>query len=537
MDEKAAKKKSGVESFVLDGDLAKNSIEYLSRFTDFSHTLFEKLNDYAVVAADFDGKIIVFNQGARLIFGYVPEEVVSAGNMDMFFPAEFIDAGKLQAAVVALVKTGLFTHEGGMLRKDGVEFPAQVSFALTKDVDGKLIGFVMIAQDLTERKRHEQDCVRLESERKYHELFQQLHDAAFLADLETGAIVDCNEQAEKLLSRPRYEIIGTHLSQLWPPDKSKEYADFPVCHATPSQANDLDCEIVGKDGKLVPVAVSWGMQTLGGKQFVLGLFRDISERKRMEAELLKSNEELRLSLQKLKMAQRQLVMTEKLASVGQLSAGVCHEILNPINIISLYAQTLSRKSRDPQVVETLEKIKAEIARVTKITGSLMMFARKGGGEAKDVLVVSELESVLSLVEREFQLDNIRIARDFLAESAEVRIDPDEIRQVFFNIVNNARHAMRGGGTLTVAAQKILSEDGRDLIRIRFSDTGTGIKKENLDRIFDPFFTTKPEGQGTGMGLSVVHSLVEKAGGTIAVESEEGKGATFTIDLPELVRSG
>lgn len=537
MDEEGTKKEPSVEHAPLNGNMVESSIEYLSRFTDFGQTLFHKLTGYAVVAADFDGKVLAFNQGAVLIYGYAPEEVVGVRNMDIFFSADFIDSGKLQAAVATLVKNEIFSYEGGMLKKDATEFPAQVSFALTKNRDGKLVGFVMIAQDLTEQKRNERVRARLESERKYHELFQQLHDAAFLADPETGTIVDCNEQAETLLSRPRYEIIGTHQSRLYPPDRAMEYDSLFARHATmssdycASRVANLDGEVVGKDGNPVPVAISWGVQILGGKRFVLGLFRDISERKRMEAELRKSNEDLRQSLQKLRIAQKQMVISEKLASVGQLAAGVCHEILNPINAISLYVQILARKNQDAHIVETMEKIKAEISRVTKITGSLMTFARKGGGVAKKVCVVEELESVLALIERELQFDNIKIARDFTVEPLSAQIDPDEMRQVFFNIVNNARYAMRGGGTLTVAAERVRGENDRCFIRIKFTDTGVGIKRENLDRIFDPFFTTKPEGQGTGMGLAIIHALIEKMGGTITVESEEGMGAIFTIDLP------
>ena len=306
MDEKGMEINSSYYS--LDSNRIGEAIKYLSQFTDFGQTLFEKITAYAIVAADFDGRVLAFNQGACLVFGYAPKEVVGVRNLDIFFPADFIDSGKLSAAVAALMKNEAFSYEGEMLKRDGAGFPAQASFALTKGKDGKLVGFVMIAQDLAERKQAELVRARVESEKRYHELFQQLYDAAFLSDPETGTILDCNERAESLLARPRYEIIGAHQSRLYPPDRAMEYANLFARHATASQVANLDGEVVGKDGNLVPVAISWGMQILGGKAFALGLFRDISERKRMEAELQKTNEGLRKTVQNLKLAQKQEVL-------------------------------------------------------------------------------------------------------------------------------------------------------------------------------------------------------------------------------------
>src|SRR6202790_3726723 len=135
--------------------LIQDRISNLSENTDFTATLFESLIGYAIIAADFDGNILAYNEGARQIYGYDPEEIVGKKNTDIFFPHDFIEAGYFQQAIDVLLETGRFAYEGEKVRKDGDRFPAQIFFTLTKDKTGKVVGFVEIVQDLTERKRAE----------------------------------------------------------------------------------------------------------------------------------------------------------------------------------------------------------------------------------------------------------------------------------------------------------------------------------------------------------------------------------------------
>lgn len=235
--------------------------------------------------------------------------------------------------------------------------------------------------------------------------------------------------------------------------------------------------------------------------------------------------------EKLRSAQSQVIVSEKLAGIGQLAAGVCHEVLNPLNILSIQIQLLlMKRMQDVELQTTLEKMRREVQRIDKIVSTLMTFARKKDTEVKRVHVGAELESALSLFEKDFWSDNVTIVKEIDAELPELHVDADELRQVILNIINNAKYAMKDGGVLTVFAKQWVKKDS-PFIRIKFSDTGTGIKKEHLDKIFDPFFTTKPVGKGTGMGLPVIHTIITRYGGTIQVESKEGQGTTLIIDLP------
>ncbi|PIQ95313.1 MAG: hypothetical protein COV67_15565 [Nitrospinae bacterium CG11_big_fil_rev_8_21_14_0_20_56_8] len=235
--------------------------------------------------------------------------------------------------------------------------------------------------------------------------------------------------------------------------------------------------------------------------------------------------------EKLREAQSQLIISEKLAGIGQLSAGVCHEILNPLNILSLHIQMqLKKKAQDSEYVAVLEKMRAEVHRIDKIVRNLMRFARKDDFELKKIQIGTELDSVISMIENEFKTDNIILVKDIDSGLPYLWADADELRQVILNIINNAKYAMNNGGVLTLSA-KLETRKNIPVVQLKFKDTGPGIKKEHLDKIFDPFFTTKPQGEGTGMGLSVAHSIIEKHGGSVAVESREGAGTTFIIDLP------
>ncbi len=299
-------------------------------------------------------------------------------------------------------------------------------------------------------------------------------------------------------------------------------------------------------GKLSPETLSHAIR------YSLKLHREASRRKQTEQmlkkshqDLVRANNDLKESMAKLKSAQKQILQSEKLAGIGRLAAGVCHEILNPLNIISGHAQALlMERDGDTPLMDDLFSITEEIQRIEKIISGLLKFSRKGDVELTQTNINQELDSVLSIIEKEMSLEGIEVVREFCEELPSLYLDNDRIRQVFLNIINNAKYAMSGGGVFTVRTQVIANsrENGVQAngdsplsserhLRIEFTDTGTGIKKEHLGKIFDPFFTTKPEDKGTGLGLSVSYSIIEKHGGTLEVESDGKTGTTFIIELP------
>ena len=224
--------------------------------------------------------------------------------------------------------------------------------------------------------------------------------------------------------------------------------------------------------------------------------------------------------------QQQLVTSEKLASIGLLSAGVAHEINTPLTGISSYIQMLQKKFTDPHYSQILEKIEAQTDRVSKIIKNLLNFARNPSETSfHRVNLMEGLKEIVSLIEYKLKAMNIKLEMN-LSPVNPIWAQSERLQQVFINIILNAIDAMPKGGILQID----LSQVGSEAV-IKISDTGTGIKKQHLPHIFDPFFTTKGIGKGTGLGLSICYAIIKEHEGHITVESELGKGTIFTITFP------
>ena len=248
-------------------------------------------------------------------------------------------------------------------------------------------------------------------------------------------------------------------------------------------------------------------------------------------------------LQKLAAANKQacfldekLVQSQKLASVGELSAGIGHEINNPLAIISqetewmqhLLKQIGERDSKEvAELQDSLKEVLHQVDRCREITQNLLDFARRKEPVFQEVNVNKLIEDLSRLVEKEAILHQIEILREFQQDLPLVQTDAPSLRQVVLNLLTNATHAVQKDGKIRIATKR--SQNGS--VDIIVEDTGCGIPKDHLAKIFDPFFTTKPEGKGTGLGLSICHGIVDKLGGRISVRSEVGKGSTFVVTLP------
>ncbi len=232
--------------------------------------------------------------------------------------------------------------------------------------------------------------------------------------------------------------------------------------------------------------------------------------------------------QELERIQAQLVRSEKLASLGELVAGIAHEINNPLTGILVFSSLISNDSRlAPALKSDLNIIIQETERCAVIVKGLLDFSRESVPQKTWTSLNEILDASLALVKNQAQFQNITIVLDYSPDIPAIMADPHQLEQVFINILLNASHAMEAGGTLKIATE-LCGEHGGVVVRI--ADTGCGIPEENLSKIFDPFFTTK-ETSGTGLGLSVSYGIINSHGGIIEVESTVGVGTTFTIHLP------
>ena len=253
-----------------------------------------------------------------------------------------------------------------------------------------------------------------------------------------------------------------------------------------------------------------------GRRWMTVILRDISQRVD--------------DMSKQRTLEDQLRKTERLAELGTLASGMAHEIGTPMNVILGRAELLMRKAKDESTRRGLETIVTQVERITKIMNQLLSFARKRPSEQCDVDLGVAIGSVLDMLVEKFKNHNIHVVKDYVPDLPLVLADPGHISQVVLNLMLNACQAMPGGGTLTLS----LCPKG-DMIELSVQDTGTGIPEDQISKIFDPFFTTKAVGEGTGLGLTVVHGIILEHNGAIRVNSVPNQGTTFTISLP--VHSG
>ncbi len=362
---------------------------------------------------------------------------------------------------------------------------------------------------VTERRSLEQQLTASES--RLNGILQSAMDAIITVD-ERQNVVLFNEAAEKMFQCPVEEAIGRSVNRFIP-QRFREAHQGHVKQfgrsGTTNRRMGLLGAVVGlrADGEEFPAEASISQITVGGTKYFTVILRDISARKRIE---------------------QQLRRAERLAEVGTLAAGMAHEIGTPMNVILGRAEQLMRKTEDETTRRGLATITAQVERITKIMNQLLTFARRKPGERRPVNLGQSVEECLEVLQDRVRRRRITVESHFETTLHPVHVhgDPDEMSQVVLNLLINAIHAMPDGGTLRIALERVNSH-----VKMVVADTGHGIAEEDLPKIFDPFFTTKEAGQGTGLGLTVVHNIVQEHGGTIAVESKPGKGTTFTIMLP------
>ncbi len=372
----------------------------------------------------------------------------------------------------------------------------------------------LLDQEFYERLLHVTDFfveAREEALRDEEESHRKALDNApapiFKLNCQNGAILRVNREVEKITGFSEEELKGRPIWELHPTDEREELRQ--LCRDTNSHGylSREDLRLMTKQGGEVPVSVYFGTIEHRGERGIQGIYVDVSDRKRLES---------------------QLIQSEKMAAIGQLAAGIAHEIRNPLGIImnALYDLSEILPIEDPEVREDLQIAKDEIVRAQEIITNLLEFSRESGAEMEEVSLNDLLRKTLQLMRKYLQTNNVKVITAF-GKVGSCLANQNALRQVFLNLITNAVQAMPQGGELRLRTQRKANRN----VLIEFSDTGVGIPEHHLHNIFNPFFTTKEPGQGTGLGLSVVHSIIKRYQGNITVQSKPQVGTTFLIELP------
>ncbi|TKB63611.1 MAG: PAS domain S-box protein [Nitrospira sp.] len=370
--------------------------------------------------------------------------------------------------------------------------------------DGTLSYLEGFVTDVTERKRAEH--LLRQSEERYRRLIA-VSPYAILVSRE-DRIIFANDQAIKLFGAVKAdELLRKSPLDLFHPDYHATVQErvHQLLEGS-SLVPVVEEKIVRLDGTSIDVEVSTARFVDEEGPAILAMLRDISERKRLQEQLRK---------------------TERIAELGTLASGMAHEIGTPMNVILGRAEYLMDRVTEEPVKKGLQTIVTQVERITKVMNQLLTFARRNAPERCPLDLRGTIEVGMELFQERLARSQIQVELALADDCPLALADPDQMSQVFINLVMNAVHAMPDGGTLRIG----LAPE-KHMVKLTIADTGHGIPQDVIEKVFEPFFTTKEFGQGTGLGLTVVKGIIEEHQGSIVVESGEGKGTTFTILLPQ-----
>lgn len=490
----------------------------------------------AVVTIDASGQITGWNAQAEATLGWPREEVINLNVYETIIPPSCREE-------YATWLTHFMNGNGGQtnytridmtaLHRDGSEVPVELT--ITQVGIGSSTCFALVLRSIRERKDavEKLNAVHGELAETRRNLFNivDISPEPIISTNENGSITLFSKSAEALFGYEGGDIIGNDIESLYENDEGAVEV-INLMRESGGKVSDYELNVRTKDGDLVPVSITASIlyDDEGTEAGTVGFQKDLRESKRMQEELRGANEELRRAEEALKAAQSSVIAAEKLAALGRLTAGVSHEILNPLNIITLRLHMMIKDPEVPaDVSRHLRVLDDQATRISKIAQDLLYFARQRDPERRSLNINSVVERTLGLLEHDLRQSNVTVELRLASKLPSVKADEDQLQQVVLNLLTNARDALPQGGMLFLGTYEVEHERQR-YVELRVEDTGSGIDPDNLGRIFDPFFTTKAEGEGTGLGLAICKGIIESHGGTIWAEQSPSGGAAFIIRL-------
>ncbi len=475
-------------------------------------TLFEHIATGVFISSK-EGKFLDANQAMLDILGYDSKEEFLSIDLptDLYVRPE----DRLTFQEMMERDGRIIDYEVEFKRKDGSTIPILLTGHARYDHQGNVIGYEGLNVDLTQRKLMEKELK--EAYDFMNKIVQSSPNPTMATDLK-GDIIIWNRAAEETLGYEAGEVIGKmNIDKIYPEDMARKVMQMlrNDKYGGIGRLKAYPMVYVRRDGEVVEGTLSAAtIYDADGKEIAtVGSFVDLRERLEMERALRRTQE--------------QLLQSEKLAAMGRLTSQIAHELNNPLygimNTLELLKSEVSPQSKRRKI---LEMALSETVRLSDLLRKMLSFSKPDQEHRQPVDINTVIDEILLLHEKQLRENDIHIISTYAEGLGQVNASKDQLRQVFLNIVANARDAMPDGGTLTVAT----CGDGRDVV-IEITDTGIGIKEEHVGKIFDSFFTTKGEVKGVGLGLSVCYGFIKDHGGDIVVRSEVGAGTTFIITLP------
>jgi PAS domain S-box-containing protein len=496
----------------------KDSREKFRLLFTFLNSILNSATEYAIIALDLHGNILEFNKGAEKIFGWKREEVVAKQNISITDTSEDRGHNIYKDIISRVQQNGVYEQDIYRVRKDGSRFPSYTNITLIQNPSDGIAGFVEIVRDITLSKNLEKEL--RETKDFLSNIMESSVDGIITTDLK-GKITYLNHGMEEMMGFKKDVAIGTHICTFYVDgiDEARRIMDLL---RKQTRAENYEISVLRKDREVRLIRTSLFMlrDEEGHDIGTAGIFKDISEKKALEA--------------KLKAAQMRLVEATKLRALGELVAGVAHEINNPLmasqTILHVILKNAPAGTKDRERLDLIRKCND---RIEKIVEHLREFSRETNPEFTDIDINAPIENAIMMTGQQLMNYNIAVVKNLAADLPAVRADGSQLEQVFLNLISNARDAMEDkedDKSLTISSSYV-EEDGIPYVQVSFKDTGVGIPEENLEKIIEPFFSTKPVGKGTGLGLSLCFGIIESHGGRLDINSRVGEGTEMRIIIP------
>ncbi len=488
-------------------EIALGKRESEKRFKDLYREVVEKTSDLIYVV-DGKGTIKYGNDQIVRIAGCTKEDAIGRNFATFLTPESLTYAAEVFRRQIKGENVGPF--ELDIMDSMGNIHVLEMKERLIWE-NGRVVEVHGIGRDVTERKKVENE-LRI-SEEKFRGVFETSLDFMYISSVD-GKILDYNPSARDFFGYTDEEIEAMAVIDIYADPNQRQ--DLIDTLKQKGFIHDYEIKLRKKDGSIIDALATItvrrnGDGTVTGFQ---GSVKDITQKKQME---------------------RQLLQAEKLSGLGTMVSGIAHELNNPLTAIMGNAELLSmNEDVTDRQKKSLDVILQESLRAARIVNGLLMFAREHGPERRLINVNDALMESVNLKRYNLKVNNVDLQLSLSDSLPPTLADSHQLQQVFVNILNNACDALAAskGGTLKIGTE----QKGKQL-KIVFEDDGPGIPRENIKRLFDPFFTTKEIGKGTGLGLSIAYGVIQEHGGSIEVESEPGRGARFTVEIPVVIGKG
>lgn len=479
--------------------------------------LIENVRDYEIFMLDPEGHIVLWNLGAEKNKGYSVEEITGKHH-SIFFPREAIEAGVPDQELRMAAAEGSFKDEGWRVRKDGSLFWADVVTTALRDSDGALRGFSKVIRDITDRRMAE-EALR-ESEERYRIIAETAYDVIITID-QGSIILFANAAAEKVFGYEPAELIGQDITVLMPERLRKAHVSAVKTYVGTGvkKMNWASIELPGlhKNGKEVPLEISYGEFMKEGRHFFTGIVRDITERREAARD-----KEYRDMLERFNQELESLVAERTMNLVAMTLAD---RVRNPASVIGATANRILRKAEYSE--KALEHIRLIISEAEKLDNTVkdfhdMLRNRQALFHYEDVCGI--VREVIAVIEKEAARKQIDLSVDLPDRPLKINTERNLLKMAVFTILRNAVELTPDEGKVSV----VVAGDG-NRIQVTVSDNGYGIPKEDIDAVFDP--SSSVYGHRFAMGLPLIKQIVSEHMGEISVQSEIGKGTTVTMVFP------